>query len=107
MSPGREGRSRQGVESVEETLSVAKKSLEDFVAVVHTFHQSEVNTIYCEREWRSTREFTFHVQDRAMVVLPRLIGSVHHFQNFVERVAPSLRLPRRVPVVPWDDLVEP
>jgi hypothetical protein len=75
------------------------------VAFVKTFRRTEFSTINCEREWRSTHEFTFEI-DVAMVVVPRFIGGVHYFVNFVEKVVPALRIPRRVPVVAWDDLVE-
>jgi hypothetical protein len=94
------------VDSIEETLSTARESLAKFVAFVKTFDRTEFATIYCEREWRSLREFRFQVDDIAMVVLPRKVGQVEYFRPFVETVAPGLRLPRRVPAVAWDDLVE-
>jgi len=93
-------------DSVEDNLSAAQKSLEEFVAFVKTFSRSEFSTIYCEREWRSTQEFAFEIDDVAMIVVPRDLGGVHYFANFVEKAVPALRLPRRVPVVAWDDLVE-
>jgi hypothetical protein len=94
------------VDSVEATLSTARDSLGKFVAFVKTFDRTEFGTIYCEREWRSTQEFRFKIDDIAMIVLPRRVGPSRYFQTFVEKAAARLRLPRRVPVVAWDDLVE-
>jgi len=93
-------------DSLETAVLSAKRSLEDFVAFVKTFRRTEFGTIYCEREWRSTKEYRFNTDDVAMIVLPRAAGENRYFKNFVERVAPGLRLPRMIPVVPWDDLVE-
>ena len=92
--------------AIESCLTNAKQSLEDFIAFVKTFNRKEFGTIYCEREWRSTSEYSFGVDDIAMIVLPKTIGSTKYFKNFVERVLPKLKLPRRIPIVPWDYLVE-
>ncbi len=93
-------------DSIEGAIDNAKHSLEDFVAFVKTFEENEFSTVYCEREWRSTNEYKFEKDDIAMIILPKVIGGVKYFKNFVERVAPKLKLPRRIPIVPWDDLVE-
>jgi hypothetical protein len=94
------------VHSLETYISNARQSLEDFVAFVKTFDRSQFSTIYCEREWRSTRQYNFDINDVAMIVLPKAVGEIQYFKNFVEKVAPKLKLPRRIPIVPWDDLVE-
>lgn len=92
--------------SLETSISNANQSLEDFVAFVKTFDQSEFSSIYCEREWRSTSQYNFEIDDVAMIVLPKVVGKAQYFKNFVEKVAPNIKLPRRIPIVPWDDLVE-
>lgn len=84
----------------------ARHSLEDFVALVKTFGQDEFTTIYCEREWRSTSTYAFDFNDLAMIVLPRAVNRRKYFEPFVERIAQSLKVPRRIPIVPWEDLVE-
>ena len=94
------------VESLEDSISNTKQSLEEFVAFVKTFDRSEFSTIYCEREWRSTEQYNFDIDEVAMIVLPKNIGGIQYFKNFVERVAPGIKLPRTIPIVPWDDLVE-
>lgn len=91
---------------LESSISDITQSLEDFVAFVKTFDRSEFSTIYCEREWRATKQYNFEINDVAMIVLPKSLGGTKYFKNFVERVAPNLKLPRRIPIVPWDDLVE-
>ena len=94
------------VDSIDDSISDAKHSLENFVAFVKTFDRSEFSTIYCEREWRSTRKYNFEINDVAMIILPKAVGGTKYFKNFVEKSAPKLKLPRRIPIVPWDDLVE-
>lgn len=94
------------VDSLETSIYNAKQSLEDFVAFVKTFDRSEFSTIYCEREWRSTRKYNFEINDVAMIILPKAVGGTKYFKNFVEKSAPKLKIPRRIPIVPWDDLVE-
>lgn len=94
------------VESIEDAISDARKSIEDFVAFVKTFEESEFSTVYCEREWRSTNAYKFKIDDLAMIVLPQVVGNKKYYKNFVEKVASNIKLPRRIPIVPWDDLVE-
>jgi len=94
------------INEIEESISNAKQSLEDFIAFVKTFNQKEFGTIYCEREWRSTEQYKFGIDDIAMIVLPKNIRGTKYFRNFAERVVPRLKLPRRIPIVPWEDLVE-
>lgn len=94
------------VDDLASSLSNAKRNLKNFVAFVKTFDCSEFSTIYCEREWRSTKQYNFETDDVAMIVLPKAVGKTQYFKNFVEKVTPNLRFPRRIPVVPWDDLIE-
>jgi hypothetical protein len=84
----------------------AKHSLQDFVAFIKTFDRSEFGTIYCEREWRSTSPFSFDLSDLAMIVLPKRVSKSRYFEPFAEKVAPKIGLPRRIPIIPWEDLVE-
>lgn len=94
------------VDSIENAVSDASQSLEDLVAFVKTFEESEFSTVYCEREWRSTKAYNFKIDDLAMIVLPKAVGDKKYYTSFVEKVAPNIKLPRRIPIVPWDDLVE-
>ncbi len=94
------------VDSLENAISKASKSLQNLVAFVKSFEQSEFSTVYCEREWRSTKQYNFEIDDLAMNVLQKAVGNNKYYKNFVEKVAPGLKLPRRIPIVPWDDLVE-
>jgi len=94
------------VDSVENAISNASKSLQNLVAFVKSFEQNEFSTVYCEREWRSTKQYNFEIDNLAMIVLPKAVGDTKYYKDFVEKVAPRLRLPRRIPIVPWDDLIE-
>jgi hypothetical protein len=94
------------VASVDGAIENAKDSIRTFLAFVKTFVPDEFGTIYCEREWRSTQAFKFHIDDIGMIVLPKRIGKTEFFRDFVGNVASRLKIPRRIPIVPWEDLVE-
>ena len=91
---------------VDNLVADAKQSIADFVAFVKTFDESEFSTVYCEREWRSTHVYHFDIDHVAMVVLPGSAAGRKYFRPFVERVAPQMKLPKRISVVAWEDLVE-
>lgn len=93
-------------EVIDTRLLTTRKSLANFVAFVKTFDKKEFNSIYCEREWRSIQPLHFNVDDIAMVVLPRKIGAIQYFHRFVGKSKIGRSLPRRVPIVAWEDLVE-
>jgi len=92
--------------SLSDTVSAARETLREFVAFVKTFQDDEFATIYCEREWRALKPYKFSYDDLAMIVVPRSVGKRKYFSDFVEEIAPRLKLPRTVPIVPWEDLVE-
>jgi hypothetical protein len=58
----------------------ANGRIKNFLAFIKTFNDKEFATIYCEREWRSTAELSFAMEDIAMIVLPKT-GEL--FQRFV------------------------
>lgn len=91
-----------GVINVIDYLSELKEKIEenlkDVVSFVKTFTYDEFNTVYCEREWRSLRNFTFNESDIAMIVLPKYKGYYKKF--LLENLVPG------IPVVPWEDLIE-
>ncbi len=95
-----------GAKEIMDDVSLAEDNLKKFLAFVKTFDTREFSTIYCEREWRSTRTFSFSFDDVAMVVLPRGNAQGSHFTDFVDGKAKALNLARSVPVVPWEDLIE-
>jgi hypothetical protein len=97
---------RSEAELIGKRVATARKGLSDFVAFVKTFNLREFKTIYCEREWRSTNSFKFSIEDIAMVVLPRKIGQDYYFQRFIEKSPIGRNLPRGLPIVAWEDLVE-
>lgn len=86
--------------------SKAMKGFQDLLAFVKTFKEPEFDSIYCEREWRSIRPFRFRTQDIAMIVLPRNVARKNYFAAFCKISGTRLKLPRTVPILPWEDLVE-
>lgn len=83
-----------------------RRDLEMFAAFTKTFSEDEFGSVYCEREWRSTKPYDFQPEDIAMIVLPRKMGHRSYFDEFVERDVNKTVLLRYVPIVPWEDLVE-
>jgi len=84
----------------------ASTSIETLLAFVKTFDPNEFDSVYCEREWRSTSPFKFRFNDVAVVVVPKTVRDTDYFGPFCSRTAPKMKFPRTVPVVPWEDLVE-
>lgn len=96
---------RNEVQAIEEAISSALMGYSRFAAFVKTFDKKEFSSIYCEREWRSTKQFSFTVDDLAMIVLPKSGRVLSYFNEFVNK-GRTLKLPRSIPVVPWEDLIE-
>ena len=83
----------------------AQSSIKDFIAFIKTFEEDEFDSIYCEREWRSVKDFNFTFDDVAMIVAPKSFNGENYFQTLVKD-AKSLKIPRQIPIVPWEDLIE-
>lgn len=77
-------------------------AFENFLAYIKTFDSSEFDTIYCEREWRSTQSFLFTPDDIAMIILPREQESFPYYEDFLSKGL----VPKHVMVGCWEDLVE-
>jgi hypothetical protein len=93
------------LENAKDAIQEASTRLEKFLAFVKTFSHEEFSTIYCEREWRSTDMFSFAFDDVAMVVVPKSVGTQTLFKEFLTW-ANDACLPRSIPVIPWEDLIE-
>lgn len=89
-----------------EAARSARESLQEFVAFVKTFGINEFATVYCEREWRALRPYSFTWDDVAMIVLPRVVSKRKYLDDFLRRSGKNLKMPRSIPIVPWEDLVE-
>ena len=83
-------------------LKVSEKANTATLCYIKACNHDELETIFCEREWRSTSPFHFEFSDVSMIVVPRDGG---YFERLVGD-AESLGLPRSVPIVAWEDLVE-
>jgi hypothetical protein len=95
-----------GADDIETALDESRTSFRRFLAFVKTFDRHEFSTIYCEREWRAVSTLKFSYADVAMIVLPRKVRNTSYYEKFVSQGSERLRLPRSIPVVPWEDIVE-
>jgi hypothetical protein len=89
-----------------EFVTASRTTLDRLLAFTKTFSPSEFGTIYCEREWRSTETYSFTFDDVAMIVLPKKHRGVEYFSPFIDQQLDKLKLPRSIPVIPWEDLIE-
>ena len=94
------------IDDTEEYINSALNSIRHFLAFVKTFDESEFGTIYTEREWRSAEAFSFAYKDIAMVVLPKKVGTNKYYETFLNEEISGIGIPKEIPIVPWEDLVE-
>lgn len=87
---------------IESSQGSIEECLSQQLAHIKTFDESEFDTIYCEREWRSTQPFNFSIDDIAIILLPKEQEGHHFYKKFLEEA----KLPKEVTVGSWEDLVE-
>lgn len=95
-----------GADDAERSVDDAKDSFSNVLAFIKTFGEREFDSVYCEREWRSLKEYSFDLDEIAMIIVPRNVGRPRYFKRFIDRDAQVIKLPRAIPIVPWEDLVE-
>ncbi|NQT24242.1 hypothetical protein HQ585_02695 [candidate division KSB1 bacterium] len=85
-----------------------KPSFERILSFIKTIKENELESIYCEREWRSTQDFRFTCDDVAMIVLPKKMDddNTPYFDKFIEEEIDRLSIPRKIPIIAWEDLIE-
>ena len=100
------GEAESYIGDIETSVDFSHKRFTKVLAFVKTFSHDEFGSIYCEREWRSIRPFKFKHDEIAMLILPHKIGKRSYYGEFIRDQIKRLNLPRRIPVVPWEDLIE-
>lgn len=90
------------LEWIEHSHQKIDESFQGFLAYIKTFDTTEFDSIYCEREWRCTNNFSFTVDDIAIIVLPREQEGERFYEQFLDEVS----LPRTVTIACWEDLIE-
>lgn len=88
------------LEELESEASSANEGLFNALSFVKTFSATEFETIYCEREWRSLKDFSFVRPDVAMLVVPSADRDV------VRKVLDKQKnVWASVKVISWDEIV--
>lgn len=100
------GRIEGAADVIDFAIEDSRESFQKFLAFVKTFDTDEFSTVYCEREWRSVSSLRFAYGDVAMIVLPKKVEKQSFFKKFVSETSKRLKLPRSIPMVPWEDIVE-
>ena len=83
-------------------LALARQDACRIACMLKTFSPTEFDSIYAEREWRSTNPFRFTYDDVAMIVAPK---AGDYFTRLCDE-AVGMGIPRSIPIVAWEDLVE-
>lgn len=94
------------VEMALDYISDANKTIDEgykkLLAHIKTFDEREFDSIYCEREWRSTIPFKFRTEDIAIIILPRNQDEFNYYDDFLGKT----NLPRKITIAAWEDLIE-
>jgi hypothetical protein len=112
MRPNSKTKSEGTLRRYAETLKILERrsawpgQVSSSFSFIKTFEVDEFYSIYCEREWRSVCPFSFTFDDVAMIVLPHRAEGRTYFSPFVDGRAKTLAVPRAIPIVPWETLLE-
>lgn len=87
------------ISSIDEVIEPVIRSFKNLAAFIKSFSPEAFRSIYCEREWRSLKPFKFEDKDIALVVVPR---KKECYNDLIH----SGILPRKIPIIPWEDLIE-
>lgn len=90
------------IKYLEDANESATVGYSNILAFIKTFDESEFDTIYCEREWRSLDSFKFTVEDIAIIILPRNQDGFNFYEDFIN----NTNLPRSITIAAWEDLIE-
>ncbi len=83
--------------------------MKEILSFTKTFKYNEFSTIYCEREWRSKVSFNFEINDIAFIIIPKTKmknSHTNYYENFIENYVGEKKLINKIPVLPWEDLIE-
>ncbi len=90
---------------IEKHANLINEKYKNLLAYIKTFESNEFDSIYCEREWRSTQTYKFKPSDIAMIVLPKNVNNFNYYDDFIESDSLSY-IDRKTPIVCWEDLIE-
>ncbi len=91
----------QAFTDVDDLFSNGLTELKHLMSYVKTFSDSEFNTIYAEREWRSLSQFRFTWADIDSIVLPKKGGYAHRFDAWKRG---ALKFPKQIKVKIWEEM---
>lgn len=89
-----------------ERLKHVENVLKYVISFIKTISIDEFETVYCEREWRSTESFKFNFKDIAFIIIPKSFFQINEYNLKIDTLSNELNIPRSIPIVPWEDLVE-
>jgi len=90
------------ISCVKEAQEQIEDSYSNFLPYIKTFDETEFDSIYCEREWRSIKNFDFTLDDIAVIVLPNNQEDFDFYTDFLS----SFELPKKITIASWEDLID-
>ena len=94
------------LDNIVSEIASVKDNYKELLAYIKTFDETEFDSIYCEREWRSTSPFSFNLSDLAFIILPRNDIEGNFYKDFLDNHVDSLKIPKEVIIASWEDLIE-
>ncbi len=95
------------LDGIKDRAAKASDNLKVMQSFIKTLNDEDFDSIFCEREWRNDSPFRFNYSDIAMIVLPENSSDGKNlYKKFVSDHVSDLGLPREIPVISWEDLIE-
>lgn len=94
--------------ALDSQIGSINKQVKILLSFIKTIEEKELENIYCEREWRSINNFIFEFDDVAMIIFPKKVADhkASFFDKFIDEEIDRLNIPRGIPIVSWEDLIE-
>ncbi len=87
------------------SIEYMEKVISIYLSYIKTITKRELKTTYCEREWRSLTTYNFIFDDVAFIIIPKAYFNKDYDKEIVDS-SEKLDIPRSIPIIPWEDLIE-
>ena len=96
----------EGISNLKKKVSESAQNLKLMQSFIKTLKDEEdFDGVFCEREWRNDVNFNFSYEDISMIILPKN-DEINYFHKFIDNEVPRLKIPRQIPIISWEDLIE-
>lgn len=92
------------VKKLENGLNTIDETFRNFGSFFKSFDETEFESIFCEREWRSTSDFYLTDDVIAMLLAPKEGGFYENLIAKFDELIISGKYVKRIPIIPWEDI---